>query len=72
MLWRRHTRAPAGLSKPVWYLATAHGQLYGTAVHVIDAADVVNVKVVVDAEDVVDAKKQAKNLFSGRSRLIYY
>ncbi len=46
-------RAPAGSSTAVWYLATAHGQLYGTAVDVVNAEDVVNVEDVIDAEDVV-------------------
>jgi hypothetical protein len=52
------------------YLATVHGQLYGTAVDVVDAGDVVDVEDVINAEDVLDAKKQIRNFFSGRSRLI--
>jgi hypothetical protein len=39
------------------YLDTAHGQLYGTAVAVVDAGDVVDVEHVIDAEDVDYAKK---------------
>ncbi len=69
---RGHTRAPAGSSTCVWYLATEHGQLYGTVVDVIDAENVLDVEDVIDAEDIVDAKKQIKNLFPERSRLIEY
>ncbi len=65
-------RAPASSSTAVWYYATAHGQLYDTAVDIVDIVDLVDVEDVVDAEDVIDAKKQIKNLFSGRSRLIKY
>ncbi len=69
---RGHTRTPAGSSTAVWYLATAYGQLYGTAVDVVDSEDVFEVEDVVNAEDVVDTKKQIKNLFAERSRLIKY